>query len=139
MACSGVMIWIFKSWVSWSFRYVLILEIKLRSCARPSSSQNTVGTPVYVYIHIYIYMYIYVYIYISIYIHIYKSIHSNLSLPVARALETANLTQSLIAISLVWHIRQMSPSPTACSKMTLPSPVTLTVPLDLILMMMMLT
>lgn len=38
----------------------------------------------------------------------------------ALARETASLTQSLIGASLVWHIRQMSPASTACSKMVAP-------------------
>ncbi|MNV64809.1 hypothetical protein D3C71_1574710 [compost metagenome] len=46
-----------------------------------------------------------------------------------RARLTASLTQSWIGASLVWHMRQMSPVCTACSKTTLPaSSVTRTVP-----------
>ncbi len=49
--------------------------------------------------------------------------------PVARARVTASLTQSRIGTSLVWHIRQMSPSETTCSSTTSPlSSTTRTVP-----------
>jgi len=36
--------------------------------------------------------------------------------PVARARETASLTQSWIGASFVWHMRQMSPCSTSCEK-----------------------
>ena len=46
-----------------------------------------------------------------------------------RARSTASLTQSWIGASLVWHMRQISPASTACSKTTVPaSSVTLTTP-----------
>jgi hypothetical protein len=49
--------------------------------------------------------------------------------PVARARVTASLTQSRIGASLVWHMRQMSPSSTSCSRSVVPSPsTTFTVP-----------
>ena len=47
----------------------------------------------------------------------------------ARARVTASLTQSWIATSLVWHIRQMSPGSTVVSSSTVPaSSTTRTVP-----------
>ncbi len=49
--------------------------------------------------------------------------------PVARARVTASLTQSRTGTSLVWHMRQMSPSETTCSSTTSPAAlVTRTVP-----------
>ncbi len=39
----------------------------------------------------------------------------------ARARETASFTQSRMATSFVWHIRQTSPLATSCSKIWLPS------------------
>ncbi len=51
--------------------------------------------------------------------------------PVARARVTASFTQSRTGTSLVWHIRQMSPAPTVCSRTTAPSAsTTRTVPVD---------
>ena len=52
----------------------------------------------------------------------------------ARARVTASFTQSRMGASLVWHMRQMSPTPTLCAKISLPEPLstTLTVPAFLI-------
>lgn len=93
VASSGVLMEMSRPSVSWSARYVVTLAIRLASCARLSSSQNTAG------------------------------------LPVARARVTASLTQSWMGRSLVWHIRKMSPAPTACSSTTAPlASTTRTVP-----------
>ena len=49
--------------------------------------------------------------------------------PVARARDTASFTQSRIGMSLVWHMRKMSPASTGTSNTVSPAaPVTRTVP-----------
>ena len=42
----------------------------------------------------------------------------------ARARVTASFTQSRIGMSLVWHMRQMSPAATVCSRSVAPAPST---------------
>ena len=44
---------------------------------------------------------------------------------VARARETASLTQSLMATSLAWHMRKMSPASTFCCSSVAPEPSTM--------------
>ncbi len=94
VASTGDLMEMSRPSVSWSARYVLTLAIRLASCARVSSSQNTAGVPV------------------------------------ARARVTASLTRVLDRqVSLVWHMRKMSPAPTACSSTTAPlASTTRTVP-----------
>ncbi len=60
-----------------------------------------------------------------------SSSQNTAGMPEARARVTASLTQSRIGTSLVWHIRQMSPAPTACSSTVSPwVSTTRTVPVE---------